>query len=197
MGCEGEAVIDLLQRGDIAVDCGANLGNVTAQMAARGATVYSFEPNPHAFRILSKRFSHNRSVHCINKGVFDRDGSFPLYLHKDVRTKHDGVALSESSSMLASKEIVDVANCVVVEVIDLASFIEHLNANVRVLKMDIEGLECVVINKLIDSRMINKIDYLLAETHEKQIPSIREETREMKDRITRLGLGDKIRLDWI
>src|SRR5215213_9742927 len=35
-----------LKPGDLAIDCGANVGEITARMRASGATVYAFEPNP-------------------------------------------------------------------------------------------------------------------------------------------------------
>lgn len=38
-----------LHHGDFAIDCGANVGEVTRKMAKNGAMVYAFEPNPHAF----------------------------------------------------------------------------------------------------------------------------------------------------
>ncbi|MFM7443241.1 MAG: FkbM family methyltransferase, partial [Tabrizicola sp.] len=36
----------MLRPGDVAVDCGANRGDVTAVLAASGAVVHAFEPDP-------------------------------------------------------------------------------------------------------------------------------------------------------
>jgi 16S rRNA A1518/A1519 N6-dimethyltransferase RsmA/KsgA/DIM1 with predicted DNA glycosylase/AP lyase activity len=39
----------IIEKGDICIDAGANVGNITAQMLDYGAKVYAFEPNPFAF----------------------------------------------------------------------------------------------------------------------------------------------------
>ena len=44
-----------LKAGDIALDCGANVGKITVPMAQTGAAVYAFEPNPHAFAKLKEQ----------------------------------------------------------------------------------------------------------------------------------------------
>src|SRR4051794_32403355 len=59
--------------GDILVDCGANVGDVTSSFARTGATVYAFEPDPLCFSVLSKRFSLTPNVTCFHKGVMDRN----------------------------------------------------------------------------------------------------------------------------
>jgi FkbM family methyltransferase len=71
-----------LEPSDIAIDCGANIGNITALLCRSGATVYAFEPNPFAFKELQKRFLGNPNVHCFQKGVLDENGMTHLYLHE-------------------------------------------------------------------------------------------------------------------
>ena len=36
--------------GDIMIDCGANIGDVSAPFAALGATILAYEPNQHAYQ---------------------------------------------------------------------------------------------------------------------------------------------------
>ena len=91
--------------GDIAIDCGANLGDVTVPLAANGATVHAFEPNPHAFRVLQKRTARFPNVHCYNQGVLDRPDKLRLYLHK--RAAGNQVKWANGSSLLAFKANVD------------------------------------------------------------------------------------------
>ena len=81
--------------------------------------------------------------------------------------------------------------------IDLSEFIFSLNQRIRFLKLDIEGSEICVINGLIDTNAIDRVDFVLAETHERQMPILREDTDRMKQRILNSGLQAKIRLDWI
>src|SRR5262245_51819241 len=58
--------------GDVMIDCGANVGDVTSLLARSGATIYAFEPNPLCFAILSNRFKAMSMVHCFNQGVMNR-----------------------------------------------------------------------------------------------------------------------------
>ena len=178
---------------DGAVDCGANVGNVTARMASKGATVYAFEPNPYAYQVLKERFLGVPNVHCLNKGVLDRDDTMQLYLHENAH--EDQVKWSTGSSLLEDKGNIDPDSFVEIEVIDLARFIKELDREIEVLKMDVEGVECQIINKLIDSKVIDNIKFLIAETHEKKNPSLKEETDKLRKRIDEENLSN-INLNW-
>ena len=57
---ELDRVVDIaafhrLGPGDVAIDCGANLGAITRIMARGGAEVHAFEPNPDAYAVLKAR----------------------------------------------------------------------------------------------------------------------------------------------
>src|SRR3546814_19939216 len=59
-----------LRPGDIAIDCGANVGRFTRPIAEGGATVHAFEPNPDAFAELSRNLrSEERRVgkECVRR----------------------------------------------------------------------------------------------------------------------------------
>ncbi|HEV7866673.1 MAG TPA: FkbM family methyltransferase [Chthoniobacteraceae bacterium] len=179
---------------DVAIDCGANVGEVTEHLAAGGATVYAFEPNPHAFARLKERFARRSNVHCIDRAVLDRVEVVQLFLHQ--QAEEDPVKWSTGSSVLGFKSNVDQARSVQVEAVDLAAFVLELDREVRLLKLDVEGVECCILNRLIDSGAIARIGTILVETHEKKIPEIREEMAALRTRIAREDLS-KIRLDWV
>lgn len=187
-------IFDKLGPGDIGIDLGANIGEVTARMAAGGATIYAFEPNPYAYQVLKDRFYGISNVQCLNKGVLDYNGVLCLYLHENA--EKDQIKWSTGSSFLSFKGNINKDNFVEVEVIDLVKFIESINRGIKLLKMDVEGVECQLINKLIDSSMIKRIDYLLVETHDKKIPELKDETDKLRRRIKEFGLTN-ICLDWI
>jgi FkbM family methyltransferase len=172
-----------LGKDEIAIDCGANVGEITERMNQRGAIVYAFEPNPYAFEILKEKFKNNPKVFCLNKGVFIKEGKERLYLHQ--KAGEDQIKWSVGSSLLSFKGNVDENNFIEIEVIDLADFIKRLNKKIGVLKMDIEGAECEVINHLINSGAISMIKRMVVELHDKGIPEIRFEAEKLKQRITR------------
>ena len=65
----------------------------------------------------------------------------------------------------------DDSNAVEVEVVDIISFIEDLDRDVRIIKMDIEGAEWEVMNRLIDHPVLSRIDCIFVETHERIDPA--------------------------
>jgi hypothetical protein len=64
------------------------------------------------------------------------------------------------------------------------------------MKIDIEGSEIPVINSLIDTGAIERIDHVVCETHDNTIPSLGASTDALRARIEREGLTSKVRLDW-
>jgi FkbM family methyltransferase len=180
--------------GTVAVDCGANVGDITAILAARGATVHAFEPNPHAFARLAGRFRGMPNVHCVQKGVGVAASRMKLFFHKEATD--DPVFWSTGSSLLDFKSNVDTAAFAEVEIIDLAAFVLALDRPVSVMKMDIEGVECPVVNHLIDSGAIARIERLFVETHDHRIPELGPETEALRERVRREGRDGVIDLTW-
>ncbi len=183
-----------LNRTDIAIDCGANVGDITEHLSKSGATVYAFEPNPHAYMVLQDRFSNKGNVHCFQKAVSDKNDTMKLYLHEN--SDKDEVYWSTGSSLLVFKGNVLPDKYVGVEVVDICEFIENINHRVRILKLDIEGVECKVLKKLIYTGVIDKIDFVYVETHDDKIPELREETNAIRKLINERGISN-IDLDWI
>ena len=182
-----------LQAYDIAIDCGANVGKITQFLAQQQATIYAFEPNPYAFQVLQEKFTDALHVHCIQKGVLDCNGVLPLYLHENA--DRDQVYWSTGSSLLACKSNVTDEHSVVVEVIDLAAFIKSLHSRVKILKLDVEGVECRILRKLIGENVIDLIDHIFVETHEHKIPELRRETDALRQYIRDHRIRH-ITLDW-
>jgi FkbM family methyltransferase len=179
----------------IIIDCGANIGEMTSLFCRTGATVYAFEPNPLCFKILSNRFFALRSVHCFNQAVMDRDCKMIL----QTPTPGDGWDALDctiaSSVMPGAHE--EPRTEVEVECIDLDRFIQSLGRRVRLVKLDIEGAEVRVLNRLLDSGAIDLIDYIMAETHEKDFADLKVPIGTLRERIEKERLAKKVRLDWI
>jgi FkbM family methyltransferase len=184
--------------GDIVIDCGASVGDVTALFADKGAAVFSYEPNPHAYSILSKRFENTKNVKCINSAVHTTDGISKLYFHEN--SSEDPLKYSTGSSLKSEKTNVDCDDFAEVPTVDLAKFIKKIKKatgkNVCVLKVDIEGAECELIQHLIDEDVLRDISYVFVETHEMKNQFLLEATKNMKKRVVKEGLAN-INFDWI
>lgn len=183
-----------LAPGDLAIDCGANVGNVTLALARRGAEVHAFEPDPDAFAVLRGRVKGVAGVHLHRQAVSDRPGKQRLYRHVDAAT--DPVRWSVGSSLLPFKGNVDAAAFVEVETVDLAAFVLALHRFVEVIKLDVEGVECGIVHRLLDSGAIERVGTVLVEVHERHIPQTRPEVQGLRERLARDGLEERVRLDW-
>lgn len=182
-----------LHKGDIAIDCGANVGHITNYLRKSGATVYSFEPNPYAFKVLKNRFSNQKNVYCLNKGVSNKNGSMRLYFHE--KSDQNEVKWSIGSSLLAFKNNVLCDKYIEVEIVDLSEFINSLDSRIRILKMDVEGVESKILKKIILNGTIDRIDYLFVETHDEKIPELASETNEVRKLLEEKGISNTF-LDW-
>ncbi len=69
-------VVSMLTPRDVVCDCGANVGDVTAQLAASGAHFHAFDPDPYCIDTLKKRFADapNVTIHEAMEaaGLFDK-----------------------------------------------------------------------------------------------------------------------------
>ncbi len=184
--------------GDVILDCGANVGDITSRFARTGAEIYAFEPNPGVFRILSRRFRGLSRVHCLNRGVMDRECQLSLNIPAP-RASSDAIDVSVAASFVghAGNTPEGTMQQVDIPCVNLAEFVRSLGKNVRLLKLDIEGAELAVLNSLLDSGMIHRIDHVLVETHEKQMPQLLAETDALRNRLRAEGLDAKVRLDWV
>ena len=180
--------------GDLAIDCGANVGNVTAALVSRGAFVHAFEPNPDAFAVMAERFRDSESVALHRQAVLDRAGRTRLYLHVDAA--HDPVAASVGSSVLPFKGNVDEERYVEVDAIDLAEFVLALPRPVKLVKLDVEGVECPIVNRLIDTGAIERTEIVVVELHDRHMPELARDYAELRERLRRKGLDERVLTDW-
>lgn len=182
-----------LRPGDVAVDCGANIGKFTALLASSGATVHAFEPDPWAYETLQKRFAGAPNVVLHQAAVGDHEGEIELYRAPGFET--DPVDLSQSSSVIREKSNIDPESAIAVRMVDFVEFVKSLDARVSILKMDIEGAEFAVLKRLLDADMMNVFDNVFVETHDQKIPELAEAASEVYKRLE-LGGHDHVNLDW-
>ena len=190
---EFEAAVALLGPGDVAIDCGANVGKFTTIMAASGATVHAFEPNSDAFAELQKRCSGMPNVVLHHAALAPAAGPVRLFRHR--RASDDPVLRSVSSSVIADKPNVSVDDYETVPGIDIAEFVRSVGQPVALLKMDVEGAEVALLNRLLDEGLHESIERAFVEVHDRRIKSLREPTAALRKRLTALGL-DRFNLDW-
>ena len=174
------------------IDLGANVGEVTRKMASAAKRVIAFEPDPWACAALHRNVGDLDNVIIENAAAGTRGGTVLLY--RRAGFDDDPAFNSQSSSIIASKSNVTLEGAVEVRQIDFIGFLEDLDENIGVLKMDIEGAEVDLLEALFDRPdILSRIGYIFAETHETRIPgheprvlALHERARQTKQPIVNL-----------
>jgi FkbM family methyltransferase len=180
-------------RGGVAVDCGANVGQVTVALTWRCAKVVAFEPNPVAFDSLQRRRQRAGNVELVQAAVGAQAGTRRLYLHVD----HDADPLPASvgSSLHPTKGNVMPDRWVDVEVIDIDAFLTSLGRPVDLLKLDVEGSEIEILERLLETGRLAAIGSVVVEMHDRVIPDLAERGAALRQRLS-VPEWANVSLDW-
>ena len=124
----------IIKKGDIVIDVGANIGYYTlnfAKLVGESGHVFAFEPDPSNFELLSKNIKENNynNVTLIQKAVSNENSKIRLYISK---------------RNLASHRIFDAEdkrNSIDVDVITLDEYFKKIEKPIKLIKMDVEGAE--------------------------------------------------------
>ena len=130
---ETNFVKDSVNKGDIVIDIGANIGYYTlmfAKLVGDTGKIYSFEPDPRNFFILEKNIQINGYNNIIleKKAVSNKLGKATLYVNEN----------SAGSSMHKPNNVVDQ---IYVDLITLDNYFEVNAITPDFIKIDIEGYE--------------------------------------------------------
>lgn len=152
------------------VDCGSNTCRVLADRVRLGLETefFAFEPQPElraCVQDVQRRYPEV-PIHFLPRAVWVEDGTRDFYLATEYGQNHKGGStLLEGHVRNAAK--VDYANPVVVETVDLSGWIKRNFArrDHLVVKMDIEGAEYPVLEKMLAEGTIDYVDELFVEFH--------------------------------
>jgi FkbM family methyltransferase len=150
----------------IFIDCGAHCGESILEAKLRFGTdiqVYSFEANPNLANGLIDYFKNDHSITVENKAVWIEKSFVEFYL---------STSWSDGSSIYKEKKSGGVSENLLVKVpsFDLSSFINSFDKDdYIILKLDIEGAEYEVLNKLINDGTIHRVNEFHGEFHPDRI----------------------------
>ncbi|GAB5438408.1 MULTISPECIES: FkbM family methyltransferase [Roseobacteraceae] len=190
----------MLRPGDVVIDCGANVGDVTAELAATGATVHCFEPDPYAFSMLHNRFAETPNVTMHNKAVGIEAGTIGLMRSASFDDDPKGNSVMSTTLPGGRGMSAEADGVIDVEVIDFPAFLDGLikeHGDIAMLKMDIEGAELDIIEVMDQRALFDPIRVTLVETHERKFPNLRPRFRALKSRVAEKYSTSKVNLDWI
>lgn len=186
-----EADVDRLRPGDIAVDLGANVGRYTRILAASGAEVHAFEPDPTTFALLTEAVADLPNVHLHQAAVGLVSGT--ITLHRPPADRH--ADYSEMSSVVFRSARHYAPEAVEVELRSFADVVNGFDRLVRLVKMDIEGAEFDILRAIFANPAGFRFEKLYVETHETYAPHELAEVDRMR-RQARALTSPAINLFW-
>ena len=182
-----------LNKGSYVIDCGANVGEFTKLFLEKGFIVDAFEPDPIAINELKKKCKNNKNLNLFQSAVGLKDNTQKLFRYR--KFDENDPYSTQGSSLLdyrsgTNKPFVEI------KVIDFINHINKQKKEISLLKMDIEGSEIEILNKIIDLNIHDKIKYIFVETHKRFPHKLGLETAKLKLRIKNLNINN-INLDWV
>jgi FkbM family methyltransferase len=175
------------------LDLGANVGEYTTRLSASGSKVYAFEPDPWTAEKLRTNVRHLGNVEVIEAAAFVADDIVPMYRKNDF---YDNPEInSQGTSIFAEKRNVENTQAFEARCVDFVRFLDSLDGNIGIIKMDVEGAEVALLDALLGWDGLSRIGAIFVETHETKIPSQRVDV----DRLWRQTRGitkPSISLDW-
>lgn len=163
------------------IDMGANIGDtIEGHLAnASSAHVFAFEPNPKLVAKLRHRFHTARNVAIYEAACWIIDGQTRLYLgHDQSSTLVEGKAHTPEHPEFD----IDYQRFALVRTIDFARWLREnfTEGDDICVKMDIEGAEYNVLQRLLDTGAIALIRELRCEWHFDRYPVHRDEHARIK-----------------
>lgn len=187
-----DTVLAGLTPGSIVLDLGANIGDYTAKLAATGAEVHAFEPEPTLFAQLERRFADTPNVVLHQAAIAAEAGTVQFWPENNEGA--DPLALMSHSIVEGGKHTAG-STPFEVQCVDFFSFIDSLEQAPALVKMDIEGAEVAILERMFEEKRFDLVGELFVETHESQFPKLQDRIVAIHKRTKSAGLTN-VNLFW-
>jgi len=148
--------------------------------------IHCFEPMPEEYHRLTERF---KSLHASKKIIFHNYG----LLDKTVSLDMYGTNVDMGSSIFPNKEKMkgreQVTRCEFKRASEF--FAENIGENdLVIMKINVEGSECIIMNDLLDSRECFKIDNVMIDFDVRKVPDMMADETLLLDRFAKEGFNN-------
>jgi FkbM family methyltransferase len=161
---ETDLVSRIVRAGDTCIDAGCHVGYYSclmAKLAGNEGRLIAFDANPQACESTRRNLRLNglASSEVVQAALADRDGNLPFQISSD-----DQTGLSSLGPIPTSKETISVP-C-----IRLDGFLDGRRIErIRLLKLDVEGAEEIVLKGLGRYLTDHAVDFLLVECYDERL----------------------------
>jgi FkbM family methyltransferase len=131
----------------VVLDIGGYLGDWTAALGNQGRT-FIFEPVREFYEAIERRFEADSNITVLNVALSDTTGYDTMIVAKD------GSHIADSDWEIETLDIVEFFKRYAIDKIDLAS-------------INIEGHEYTLVPRILESGLVNKIEHLQIQFHDK------------------------------
>lgn len=141
-----------LNEKSIFFDIGAHIGNFSSKMYEKfECNIYAFEPLEENFKILKQNLNNHKKIKCYQIALLNFDG------YSNISSLGASASLFDRNEGSTNEEVI---------VKSFGTFIREENINfIDFVKMNIEGSEYDLLNDIIDSGNISKIQHLQIQFH--------------------------------
>jgi FkbM family methyltransferase len=160
-----DRIVERLGPGDIAIDLGANAGEITRRLADTGAEVHAFEPDPDTFARLRENVGTFGNVILHNKAAGAEAGTVPIFRPASWYEGREASA-SKAVSVQRDSRTEGFVPAGTVEMIDFGAFLNDLPRPAALVKVDIEGSEWTLLDRVL-AEARDRFDAMFVETHER------------------------------
>jgi FkbM family methyltransferase len=179
---ESELVSRLVRQGDTCIDAGSHIGYYTcllARLVGEAGRVYAFDANPQACETANRNLSLNglTCAEVFHTALSDHEGSLPFHISSDEQT-----GLSSVGPIPTSKQTIQVP-CARLETFLQNRGIEHI----RLLKIDVEGSEEMVLRGLGRFLTSHATDFILVELYDERLQVMDTCTEKVKEILQNAG----------
>jgi FkbM family methyltransferase len=146
---------------------GANTGQEIEILKDLNCEIHAFEPHPIIFKILKEKYNDYKNV------IFNEAAVWSSNEYKDLYFKNSKESVNGGATLIIHKGNISKNIKTKVKCIDVSEYIINLNSQVDLFWMDIEGAEYDIINHLLNTGMINRINHIYFEDHERRFKIIK------------------------